>query len=203
MKKYAYTNRILLVLIFFVQTSCEGIFIPDPIDPRLPKYTEEGNNVAGALIDNKIWKSVVSYGFPYNTGDTPSLTVWQEQDSLKLRFTGSSQGSNASVEFHMKGLGITKFEDLIDLEGQKISLDGLNSAGYYIEKYTPFAYDHKGIGQIYFRSIHLNDSHSDIIISGTFGFSLLNTHDRIIKITSGRFDYSINQRDFKQFDDVE
>ena len=208
MRKFLYTNRILLILIFFTQTSCEGVFIPDPIDPRIPKYTDNGNNVAGALINDTIWKSVVTHGFPYNPSNQPSISVWQDQDSLILTFSGNLQGMNVSLEFHLKGLGISKFEDLIDLDKQKISLDGISNTGYYIEHYNtspysngPSAYKNKGVGQIYFKNVCFDDSSTSIILSGTFSFTVNNSNDQIIKVSSGRFDYKINHENFSWFDD--
>lgn len=65
MKKYTSIIKSLLIFVVLVMNSCSGEFIPDPIDPRLPKYTEEGNNVAGAFINDNTWESVVSIGFPY------------------------------------------------------------------------------------------------------------------------------------------
>ena len=192
MRKYYHTNSKVLVVMFFIIIGCEGIFIPDPIDPRIPKYTEEGNNVAGAIIDNKIWESIVTSGFP-SIYDQPFIRLWQLNDSLSLRFSGSTSGESSSIEFHLSGLDITKFEDLVALEGQKIQLDGINNAGYYIENEPPMTYDNKGIGQIYFRSVRIKNSSSQIILSGTFGFSTTVPNGVSTKVSFGRFDYQISE----------
>jgi len=192
MRKYCYTTSKLLVVIFFITIACDGIFVPDPIDPRIPKYTEEGNNVAGAVIDNKIWESVMKVGF-LSVNDQPFIRLWQMNDSLSLRFSGSTSGENSFLEFHITGLNITKFEDLVTLEGQKIQLDGIKNAGYYIENYMPSNYDDKGIGQIYFRSVRFENSSSKIILSGTFGFSTNDPNGTSTKVSYGRFDYRISE----------
>lgn len=190
MRKYWYTTNKLLVVIFLVIIGCDGIFVPDPIDPRIPKYTEEGNNVAGAIIDGKIWESVVKIGFP-SVYDQPFIMLWQVNDSLSLRFSGSTSGESSSIEFHLSGLNITNFEDLVSLNGQKIQLDGIKNAGYYIENYTPWTYHNKGIGQIYFKSVRFENSTSKITLSGTFGFSTTAPNGISTKVSSGRFDYHI------------
>lgn len=192
MRKYYHTNSKVLVVMFFIIIGCEGIFIPDPIDPRIPKYTEEGNNVAGAIIDDKIWESVVTSGFP-SIYDQPFIRLWQLNDSLSFIFSGNTSGESSSIEFHLSGLGITKFEDLVALEGQKIQMDGIKNAGYYIENEPPMNYDNKGIGQIYFRSVRIKKSSSQIILSGTFGFSTTVPNGMVTKVSFGRFDYQISE----------
>ncbi len=192
MRKSCCINSKLLVVICLFLIACDGVFVPDPIDPRVPKYTEEGNNVAGAFIDDDIWKSIVTVGFPY-VYDGPIIKVWQENDSLLLRFSGSTSGESTSIEFHLTGLNITKFDDLLTLDGKKIQLDGFQNSGYYIENYTPSTYDNRGIGQIYFRNVCRKEESSIIILSGTFGFSISDLSGYEMKVTSGRFDYRIGE----------
>jgi len=191
MKKYFYTSSQLLVVVCLFLSACNGIFIPDPIDPRIPKYTEEGNNVAGAFVDNNIWKSVIQIGFNY-VSDNPHITLWPGNDSLLLCFTGSISGESSSIKFYLKGLNLTKYSDLTTLNGKKIQLDGINNIGYYIENDTPLTDSNKGVGQIYFRNVKNDNSLALIIISGTFSLSVNDTNGKIIKISSGRFDYRIS-----------
>lgn len=192
MKRYFGTNSQFLVVVFLIAMACNGIFIPDPIDPRIPKYTDEGNNVAGAFVNNHIWRSVVTVGFNY-VSDSPYITVWPERDSLLLRFTGCISEENSSIEFHLKGLNITKFADLLALSGRKIQLDGINTVGYYIENYTPSDYNYKGAGQIYFRDVKTGNTSGTMILSGTFSFSFNESNEKVLKVTSGRFDYRVSE----------
>ncbi len=201
MKKFSFINKSkILAILFLLLIACDGIFVPDPIDPRIPKYTENGNNVAGSFINDNIWESIVKAGF-YGSSNQPFITIWQESDSLLLRFNGNTAGESSSVEFHLTGLNISKFEDLTTLDGQKIQLDGIKNAGFYIENYTPSSYDNKGVGQIYFRHVSIRDSNGNdggqtskrIIISGTFGFSFNDSNGKTIKVSSGRFDYKITE----------
>ncbi|WP_163711389.1 hypothetical protein [Mangrovibacterium lignilyticum] len=201
MKKFYFIKiRTVLVILFLILNGCDGIFVPDPIDPRIPKYTEDGNNVAGAFINDNIWKSVVTIGFPYSYNQ-PFINVWQENDSLVLRLNGNTAGESSSIEFHLTGLKISKIEELVTLDGNKIQLDGIKNIGFYIENYTPSSYDNKGIGQIYFKHVGIQDSNVSVegqtskivIISGTFGFSINDSNGEITKVTSGRFDYRITE----------
>lgn len=197
MKKFNFIkNSKVLVILLLILNACEGIFVPDPIDPRIPKYTEDGNNVAGAFINDITWKSIVSLNY-----DGPFINVWPERDSLLLRFSGKTAGVPSSIEFHLTGWKISNFEDLAKLEGSKIQLDGIKNAGFYTEGYDLFNYENKGIGQIYFKNIRIWDYNVNAegqtskaaIISGTFGFTMNGSGGKITKVTSGRFDYRIGE----------
>lgn len=193
-------NSKVLVILLLILNACDGIFVPDPIDPRIPKYTEDGNNVAGAFINDNIWESIVQAGLNY-TYNQPSINFWPENDSLLLRFSGNTGGRSSFIEFHLTGWKISNFEDLAKLEGYKIQLDGIKNAGFYIEGYDSFSYENKGIGQIYFKNIRIRVYNANgegqiskaAIISGTFGFTMNGSGGKITKVTSGRFDYRIRE----------
>jgi hypothetical protein len=195
MRNFDCINSITLGLGFIILSSCSGIFVPDPIDPRLPKYTEEGNNVAGAFIDDGFWKSVVKFGL-FTTDDAPSVISWPTGDSITINFGGEDSYGRSDIEFHLRGLKINSFEDLLRLNDKKIQLDGVSNSGYYTKNYDPTSYTNKGIGQIYFRNVSSKDSTSLITLSGTFGFTVDGTGGASIKISYGRFDYKIDQFNF-------
>ncbi len=193
MKKLSYINKLLVLVIAFAVLACNGIFVPDPIDPRLPKYTESGNNVAGAFVNNQVWESTVNWGL-YDYSDTPEFYVWPEKDSVAIRFSGNTGDESTYIEFHLKDWGIADFGDISKLSGLKIELDGNENSAYYVEgSYNPEAYKYKGIGQFYPKNIQLNDSLTTAVISGTFGFSVTDSLGNSTKITYGRFDYRINK----------
>lgn len=196
MKKFICIGNFKLLILCLLLASCSGILVPDPIDPRLPKYTEEGNNVAGAFVGEKVWQSIVYSSFSY-TFNEPIISVYSRKDSLSFRFTGSINSEFSTIEVHLKNHHITKAEDLPALNGLKISLDGVNATAYFIQDYTPAAFNHKGIGQVYFRSVKRDLTGQQIILSGTFGFSTTDSNGNIVKITSGRFDYVVSQDNFQ------
>lgn len=194
MKKLRFTNSTLLLILLLFATACEGLFVPDPIDPRIPKYTAEGNEVAGAYVNDDIWESVVSYkaqivGSLTVPVNKPHFNVWAEADSLSLTFSGSTAANKAYIEFHLRNLNIKKFEDLLQLEGQKITLDGNTNAGFYYENANESAFESRGVGQIYFKEVSIDSTYTRAILSGTFGFSVKAPEGRTIKVSSGRFDY--------------
>ncbi len=193
MKKLDFRKISLLLIGFLFLVACEGTFVPDPTDPRLPKYTEEGNNVAGAIVNGEIWKSVVTVGFMY-VGDDPYINICQQRDSITIHFKGNTNGKNASIEFHLKGLNISDFEDLVSLQGKKIQLDGVKNTGYYYNGYHKINYEKKGIGQLYIKNVKIEGRDSPIVtLSGTFGFTVTNADGKKIKVSYGRFDYIFSE----------
>ena len=194
MKKYIFINKIFLFLFMIMMSSCEGIFILDPIDPRLPKYTEKGNDVAGALVNDKVWKSIVEYGF-LTSSDKPHIIASQSNDSLVIRFEGDVLGSVTTMEFHLTGLHIKAFADLILLKDKKVQLDGTRNAGFMRDN-SDISYSTKGgAGQIYFRHVEVNNVSGVAILSGTFGFSFVDNFSAINEVAYGRFDYKFGKND--------
>lgn len=169
--------------------SCEGTFVPDPLDPRLPYFTEDGNNVAGAYIDDDVWKSVVSVGFP-SVYDAPYIESWPEKDSLVVHFLGNIGDSSASLSFHLNRQ-IAGFQTLQLLDGQKIQLDGVENVAHLQTFAASGHFSPSGFGQIYFSKAELDESTGKIILAGTFGF-VEERGDAEILVRSGRFDYRLN-----------
>ena len=195
MKKFVYTGSFKLLILSFLLASCSGILVPDPIDPRIPKYTEVGNDVAGAFVNANVWQSIVYSSLSYTVNE-PEITAYTGKDSLSVRFTGNISGEDRRIEFHIKGFHLDELDDLLKLNGQKIQLDGLNASAYYSEDYDQSAFSAKGIGQIYFRNVKKDNSPSSIVLSGTFGFSINDGNGDIIKVSSGRFDYRLTDNNF-------
>ena len=175
--------------------SCDGLYIPDPIDPRIPKYTENGSDVAGAIINNICWTSVERFGF-LTAKDKPYFISSALTDSLVIQFNGIMGYENTTIEFHLKGLKIRKFDDLILLKNKKIQLDGVMNFGVVTDSYlgfSPNASGMEGVGQIYFRNVTFDNSSGTVILSGTFGFTETDSSSPITGVSYGRFDYSLSE----------
>ncbi|HEX3009279.1 MAG TPA: hypothetical protein VHO90_16865 [Bacteroidales bacterium] len=196
MRRSACIINIIAPLIILLLIRCEGIFVPDPIDPRLPKYTEEGNNVAGAFINGEIWKSVLTY----NTNE-PEIVLYDRKDSLSIMFEGQSS-VYSTLEFRLSHLDIHSFDDLILLKNRKIKLDGLlNNAVCLQNRWDthdfnsedPNNFGTRGIGQLYIRNVIMNNSLSVAILSGTFGFSIHDSVNGNKDVSYGRFDFRFSK----------
>lgn len=196
MKKSIFFVKLCTLFSLLIMVACEGIFVPDPLDPRLPRYTENGNNVAGAYINDEAWNSTVSVGFMHSS-DKPQLVATPAKDSLWICFIGSIDTEPGYIGVHLTGLKINGLEDLLNLSGKKIQLNGAQNAGYYRKDYD---YDsglikNGGTGQIYFKNVRWGESGTFVILSGTFGFVYKTENGTNIKVSSGRFDYRISEND--------
>lgn len=165
-------------------------YIPDPIDPRLPKYTENGNNVAGALVDDDNWRSEAGSGL-FDNKYWPMILLDAASDSLHIVFHGSSSRYQA-IEFDISDQGIESFSDLVLLNDRKISLDGvMNSASCREFPCMTNATNCErmaGVGQLHIRKVLMESAH-EAVLSGTFGFTATHPTHGHIKVSYGRFDF--------------
>jgi hypothetical protein len=201
MRKYFYINLIAITLLTLTTGCTVSIFVPDPIDPRLPKYTEGGNNVAGAFIDQEVWKSqnyieyVPTWGYMDEkvVHRMASITTDSIKNSLILRLDGQISSDSTTLEFRLVGLNIYSFNDLALLNDKKIQLDGSSNMGVIIRhngKSKNIKYfKNGGVGQLNLRNVSVVDSTKSAIFSGTFGFSVATSPNETCKISYGRFDY--------------
>jgi hypothetical protein len=183
---------ILLVLI----ESCGAVWVPDPIDPRLPKYTEKGYNTAGAIINGELWKSKAELGFS-GSFDEPSVLFFPNRDSLIINFLGEMDSSNYSrvaFSFLLRNTQVNEWSDLIKLNGKKFTIDGvvnkawvISNGSYYLPNCATSAF-----GQLYLRYVALDTSNAnqtDLIMSGTFSLTQNDNVCGQYQVTYGRFDY--------------
>jgi hypothetical protein len=187
MRKHYCFNSLVLVLLTLTG-GCEDTFIPDPLDPRLSKYTEEGRGAAGAFINDDVWSCVDTLAFPVSTHKS-TLNIYEGKDSMILTFSGVS-GVCTCIEFNLSGLHVYSLEDLKVLEDKKIPLDGTTNAA--ICRKSECWSDNPVLvsdqtGQLWIRNVAIVDS-SEAILSGTFGFDV-NQQNEHIKVTYGRFDF--------------
>lgn len=182
MKSSSFLDKIILGVLFMFFCSCNIPFIPDPIDPNLPVYSEFGSELSGAYVNDISWKS---------SSKSPSkILVWKQKDSLVLCFQGKISGKYSTIGFSFKGLGVTKTDDLLKLNNKKIQLDQNKNFGHYRVDYKKN--NLKGKGQIYFKSAK-HDSNKNVILSGTFGFKITDKQGKTTKISYGRFDHTYRQ----------
>ena len=183
----------LVFLVLLSTVSCEPIYIPDPIDPRLPKYTESGNNVAGALINDKLWKSESYFDWFWVVSNDPSVFYLLDGDSVSIQFRGNTVGEAygyGMISFGLKNARVKSLASLQNLEGRKFEL-GNNDNAVTLE--TGSGCNQWGTGQIYFRSVKYSSARVVATISGTFGFDIVDPVCGNLSVTYGRFDMEISR----------
>lgn len=189
MKKYLLISSLLLLLV-----SCIHKVVPDPIDPRLPMYTETGKNASGAFVNDKVWESLTHTGILGAILDPPSISV-DSINNVVMRFQGKLDSEGAYyLDFYLSGLNIHAIKDLFVLNNKVIPLDGETNFAVLSKEYF-FLSDIEtkvgGNGQLYFKRVYINSQKTEAIVSGTFGFTYTNPEGETYKVTYGRFDFKI------------
>ena len=121
MKKLGFNTGLFFALAIFL-SSCDG-FVPDPIDPRLPVYSESGKNQSGAMINN-----VPFVDYPkYSSLESPSsaFILNQADTTLILEFNLSQRNYNFygnSVNFSLESLTEADWDEMEQGFGKKFSL---------------------------------------------------------------------------------
>ena len=203
---------VILFLSVIGITSCHEkvVYEPDSTDPRLPAYTEKGNNVAGVLLNDIPWESYYTPGgflkVPVNAINFVKDTL---TDTLRIHFNGRViykiyDEYDVNIDFVLhnflyKNLKYKKLDDFLYLNNQKIILDGIENYAS-IMGYGDFFNGTcgKGKGEIFIKSLKKvmidNSKNYDYVISGTFSFEI-NSPCAKIKATQGRFDHKFYPND--------
>jgi len=174
----------------------DSVFIPDPLDPRLVRYTEDGNNASAALINGDIWSTNNPYDYNYSFYDSYIDVInYNDADSLIISFHGLlDEREDVLLHFSLKDFGIDEARELVKLDEQKIQLDGAQNTAIMESLLFDESYE-GGVGQIYFKSVKRADvsvslfEEGSVIISGTFSFTIPGEN---IEVTYGRFDYEVS-----------
>ena len=179
------------VVLATITAACDGKFEPDPIDPRVPRYSEEPLNAAGALINGEVWRAVLLGGFIAAPSD--QLLIEQDSDGIRLIIEGQSSDSSSMLAFYIND-PTGNFKNLSRLNGQKFVLDGTHKAvignSFFSLEDTLCS---SSSGQLYIRSVKSipQDDENDYHLSGTFSFVIDQDACRRVEVTDGRFDYRV------------
>lgn len=187
--------RISLLGIFafsILLMACDASWIPDPIDPRLPMYTENGINTAGAIVNGELWRSRVDQQIFGSINATPYVDFTTNKDSLVIIFLGDSKNLPVrEITFTIKNENIQNAADFLKLRGRVIPLDGLQNTVSVFDYYNDDC-NSSGIGQIYFRNVKFGgENGTSILFSGTFSFIQDDPVCANYDVSYGRFDYRI------------
>lgn len=183
MKRHGILISFAALLLF----ACDPFYDADPVDPRLPVYSEKGENRAGAYINGYAWNS--------GGGFTDFQMYYRsDQDATEIGFPSAYLISEtndvqprASVNFVLNGnLRSEIRQGLLSLP-REITLDGAESyAELRIEYPDGNIACSNGAGKIFIR--HLSQVSGSWIISGTFGFDI-NSECGVHTAYQGRFDF--------------
>lgn len=181
----------LLAYCLLVFWGCEDSFRPDPVDPRLPKYSEEGKNVAGALVNGRVWRVVRGCSILWCSNDL-QLEYYDNGmggvDSVGLAMNGGffTNEPDANMLFVIKGPQNATLSGLPELVGV-YELDGIQHKAYYnscLAQRGRLEIRHAG---------KKGDQNSMLyILSGTFSLYVQDGDCGVTAVEYGRFDFSLN-----------
>jgi hypothetical protein len=168
-------------------------YIYDPLELKVPKYTEVGRNDAGAIINNDLWTSLREYyficGFPCNPNNVHcNITTYLNGDSVFIDLEGfMREGVNSQkiymIRFVLKNNNIQDTTQLSRIKDKKYDLGSVNAQAYLlnsIDDSTPATYISKSIKG----NLTLGNT-KEGIFSGAFGFDTVDG----TKVHFGRFDF--------------
>ncbi len=186
-------------------------FTPDDNNPSLPKYTEDGNQVGGALVNKVAWKTDFAVNYDGPTRRSFYFTNSSKGDSLTIRLDGiynegAKKGESLSFEIYLKGMQLESIDDIIQWKGETFLLNANGNQAACIDFFRSLNSQYEryygGKGQFTVRNVKKltnitytrsnGEKYNPLIVSGVFDFEF-NSFD--IKIESGRFDFQMTDSD--------
>ena len=186
-----------IVIILAIVVGCSGKFEPDPIDPRIPRYSEEGLNAAGALVNGGIWRAEKGVSFPKGPSQVLQLARDSAQTQLRIdgRITDDDTTAFLAVTFYLNNAA-GNLDRINDLRGRTFSLDGTHYADLTDDEYPleDLPRCRSRSGQLYVKYLaRINTAtDTDYVLSGTFSFTTDEDSCTKYEVTFGRFDYRIS-----------
>lgn len=206
-------RAITFILFVLGLNSCivddESSFIKEPFDPRMPQYSEEGANTAGAYIDDQAWsarKRIISSIFSSSPVTVGSMSFYNsaDPDGTFIAFEGgdlliNESNVSCSVGFFLAEFDLKQLNDLRLLENKRVELDGVANYGQMVLRndFSAIVPENAGVGTLHIRRV-AKIQNGEWEISGTFGFSI-NSENQDAKVFSGRFDYEVSDEQFGEF----
>ena len=195
----------ITLAIFVTLASCKKTSIkPDPQNPDLPAYSEQGLNVGGILINDSAWLTLTP-GLS-STLKPVNLISYTNGDSIIILFNGNFKDSSLqnqnlrTIYIVIKNISIVTDSDLLKLNNKNFILDGsLNYGGF--SDYDGNGKVGKATGNINFGkvSVMTNITYGDgsannpilhpYIFAGKLNMNFSTT--RNFSLTSGRFDMTL------------
>jgi len=189
-----------IVLIGVTCWGCSNVRL-DPYDVRLPIYSAEGLNVAGAIVNDKPFLSER----PFLGRNRSSFEVFPN-DSISFKFMGyDSDSSYITIGFSFfPETSIDTLTDILDLDQQEYNLVHTNIDAYLrVEDKDPRIikdYENATSGKLYLREVRqiqfaTPNLPKSFVLSGTFGFDIEDSLANKMSVHYGRFDFTLKAED--------
>jgi len=204
------TYTVCLLILWSCYVEDQNTFVSDPFDPRVPQYTEEGANTAGAYINNEPWvcrKRTLSSIFSPTPATVGVMTLYHSTEPQGT-FIAFEQGDildepsdqSCSIGFFLSGVDLNGPNGIFQLDNKRIELDGVENFGQLVLKndFDEINTENTGQGILYIRRIDRFGA-NHLFMTGTFGFSVTSQDNQETTVFSGRFDYEVFPEQFQEF----
>lgn len=205
-------KNLLNCLIFLVLAGCNlSVFVPDPVELRIPRYSEEGYNIAGAFINDVAWKAEAICLF-IDCKDPLALSRFRDSlgTSMEFRLKGSmheglQQYDDYDLVFRLTNQTIDDLTDLKQLQGQSFSVEDGSMLAYLDTLVFREAYPTINCQKAQFlvrdyREVEDEYGFIKYQISGTFGMECM-SGGQPVNVYQGRYDLIVGRiSDYVFFD---
>lgn len=186
-----------LIFVTAILVSCD-YSERDIANPRLPRYTDQGANTAGCIINEKVWFDPCYYGFFGTSTSCDGLTVAVDTvlNYSELSLSGGyytpdfEDLESLNIVFRLPSVQIGNISSLRGLLGSELPIDGCSVVADIMRNGESILacgnLETTLTGKIFFRSG--GSDHN--AFAGTFGFSA-NSNCGKQDALYGRFDYNI------------
>lgn len=187
----ALLTKAVSILLIVILMGCTYQYNYDPIDPRMPEYSQYGANRAAALYNQEeVWTLVNRC-----TPNLPALcedSFWISPDGPGLNiFLSGKTASNSHLGVKISlPIAVTTFEELTQLEGQTFSIGTEADVEFLSENNNLIGTAAEGKFQI--KKVEIRPS-GTIVFAGTFGLKGLIDRNQV-ELTYGRFDFNLVDR---------
>jgi hypothetical protein len=183
----------LILAIVLMASTCESEWIADPVSPGLPKYTEKGVGVAGAMVNGELWTAILdcSWGLIGSTCDNDLRINPHADGNLYVKLDGNMRdGRKIQFYFTLAGMASSYTTNKKSLNNKKFSIDGTLNKVQLMDSGNSCIDGLSGVGQIHF--VRVNDVEGATTnFSGTFGFEINDPICGDYEVYYGRFDYPL------------
>ena len=184
-------------------TACQGKFVPDPIDPRLPRISTEGANVAGAFMNGQRWEAVQTGSWSFGGGLDGNLIILLDsvQQTLQLTLDGQREGPDGSlseprrISFRLDNAD-GSLDRITGLRHRTFALDGPHhatvGADLFVDESLPPELSRAG--QLYIHYVERSSEEPGsyyYTVAGTFWLTIDCEGCTPYEVHSGRFDYQV------------
>jgi hypothetical protein len=174
------------------ESSLDGsIFVNDPVNPGLPKYSELGFNTFGAYYDRQ----------SFTSGSIVPVKVIVEEGVTSFILNGWMMSHDVSLEIQLADFLPENYTDLLDLHNTTLNLEDADYTVVIDQDGTEYEAEILN-GTFHFKraqSLFVDKELFGVILSGTFEFQAI-VDGEPITVSSGRFDVSVNQDNFYVID---